>query len=498
MKHSQLTRLLAVILLLTSVTGMSASCGSGSTGGEETVPAAVSPDTAADAAEAEAEETEAETTVDDLFVIGEHDYEEKTFAILTTETQQYEYDAEEYTGEGVNDAIYDRNAAVAELLGITFDFVYRPGDWANAANFQNLITNSVMAQDGAYDIVSGMISCTQPIATSNYCLSVYDIPHINLNNPWWVSELQNDLTVNGKLFGFIGDVSLSMYKGLSVIFANQGIITDSGMDNPYELVKGNMWTLDTMTAMAGDIAFDSNGDGKIVYTDDLIGMTANEVVYRSIQASFDMHVIDIGEDGIPAVLPVTDAFATAVEKLNGFWKSDSTYIVDGLAADKFVEGHSLFYMGKLESLDAMRDMEADYAILPFPKYDENQAKYLTLIATATQMYYIPVTTNDPELTGLTAEALSYYSYKNVVPAYYEVSLKNKYSHDEDTQEMLDIIRDGAVMPFEYCYSTTIAGNPWPNKAMSDSSIGNGNIASTVAAATPTWQANIDKIMKEFE
>ena len=55
MKHSQLTRLLAVLLLLTSVTGMSASCGSGSTGGEETVPAAVSPDTAADAAEAEAE-----------------------------------------------------------------------------------------------------------------------------------------------------------------------------------------------------------------------------------------------------------------------------------------------------------------------------------------------------------------------------------------------------------------------------------------------------------
>ncbi len=461
-RKNQTAKAIASLLLLLSVSGLFVSCGdssapstsdteNGDAGNSQNV------DTADEA------ETELETTVDDLFVIEKQDYDEKTFSILTTETQQYEYDAEEYADEGVNDAIYDRNAAVEELLELKFDFIYKPGDWANAASFRSLVTNSVIAQDGAYDIVSGMISCTQPIATSNYCLSVYDVPYINLDNPRWVSELQNDLTVDGKLFGFIGDVSLSMYKRLSVVFANQGIITDAGMGNPYELVKNSQWTLDTMIAMSESISFDLNGDGKINYADDLIGMMANEVVYRSIQASFDMHVIDIGEDGMPTILSITDNFATAVEKLYNFWKTDSTYIVDGLDALKFVENHGMFYMGKLESLDAMRDMEADYAILPFPKYEESQSKYLTLIATATQMYYIPVTTNDPELTGKTAEALSYYSYKNVVPAYYEVSLKNKYSRDEDTQQMLDIIREGAVMPFEYCYSTTIAGNPWPIK-----------------------------------
>lgn len=36
----------------------------------------------------------------------------------------------------------------------------------------------------------------------------------------------------------------------------------------------------------------------------------------------------------------------------------------------------------------MRDMDNDYTVMPFPKFDENQDKHLSLLAT-TQMPYIP-------------------------------------------------------------------------------------------------------------
>ena len=109
---------------------------------------------------------ETETTVDDFFKVAAEDNGGKTFSLLTTETQQYEYDALELTGDVINDAVYHRNLAVEELLGIDFNFIYKPGDWVNKDSFCQLITNSIMAADGAYDIVSGMISCVQPIVTT--------------------------------------------------------------------------------------------------------------------------------------------------------------------------------------------------------------------------------------------------------------------------------------------------------------------------------------------
>lgn len=461
--------------------------------------------TPVDTAAAETTPTETETTVDDFFKVAAEDNGGKKFSLLTTETQQYEYDAPELTGDVVNDAVYERNLAVEELLGIDFEFIYKPGDWANKDSYCQLITNSIMAADGAYDVVSGMISCVQPIASTQTFMSVYDLPDINMDNPWWVSELQNGLTINGKLIGFIGDMSLSMYKGLSVIFANLDLITDKGMENPYDLVLGNQWTLDKMIEQASGAGQDLNGDGTYTLGEDLYGMVIYEVPYRSMQASLDLQMIGLNEEGLPVVNDLTDSFVSAVERLNAFLKLDEVtcedYKTDGIPTINgyFASNKMVYFMSKLESLDYLRDMESDYAVLPFPKYDENQDKYLTLIATATQMIYIPTTTNDPSLTGKVCEALSYYSYKDVVPAYYDVALKNKYSRDENTQKMLDIIRDGAVMPFEYAYSTMIAGQYWPNQMLSYSTWKeDGQIASMHASTKAQWEAAIETTLEAYK
>ena len=361
-----------------------------------------------------------------------------------------------------------------------------------------------MAADGAYDIVSGMISCVQPIVTTQMFMSVYDLPDINLDNPWWVSELQGDLTINGKLICFIGDMSLSMYKGLSVIFANMGLIENIGLEDPYAMVFEGKWTLDKMIEQTTGIGQDLDGDGTFTVGSDVYGMYISEVPYRSIQASLDIQSIGLNEEGIPTVNPLTDRMATAHDKLSAFLKeegvlcksladrAETTTITGHFTANKIV-----YYMSKLEELDYMRDMENDYAVLPFPKFDENQDKYLSLIATATQMTYIPTTTTDAGLTGKVCEALSFYSYKDVVPAYYDITLKNKYSRDENTQKMMDIIRAGAVMPFEYAYSTMIGGTPWPNKLLSDSTI-NGQIASMLAAAQSSWESAIEKTLEAYQ
>ena len=479
---------LLAALLLTS-------CGKSST--QET--------TAPDTAPVDTTAVETESSVDDLFQIEKEDNAGKTFSILSTESFAYEFDAQETTGEPVNDAVYERNMMVENLLGIDFNFVFKPGHWADKDSYCQLITNSVMAADGAFDVVSGIISCVQPIATPKTFMNVYDLPDINLDNPWWVSELQNGLTINGKLISFMGDMSLSLYTGLSVIFANLDMMENKGLENPYDLVYNNQWTIDKMTEICTDAGQDLNGDGTYVIGEDVFAMGIDGVILRSMQSSLGLQAISLGEDGYPVVNTLSEKMSYAVDTLHAFLNQNKAVSYDDLfcnnpekAGAYFAADQILFFMTRMDSVSYMRDMESDFAILPFPKLDTNQENYLTQIATATHMSYIPTTTNDAALTGKVCEAMSYYSYKNIVPAYYEVSLKNKYSRDENTQKMLDIIRSGAVMPFEYAFSTVIAGNPWPNELLVTAIVEDGQIASLIASGQKAWETAIDKLMASFQ
>ena len=50
----------------------------------------------------------------------------------------------------------------------------------------------------------------------------------------------------------------------------------------------------------------------------------------------------------------------------------------------------------------------------------------------------------PRAHVIILEALACESYKSVVPAYYEIALKTKYTRDEDSARMLDIIFENRV------------------------------------------------------
>ena len=66
-------------------------------------------------------------------------------------------------------------------------------------------------------------------------------------------------------------------------------------------------------------------------------------------------------------------------------------------------------------------------------------------------FAVPKTVSDPEFVGIITEALNAESYKAVFPAYYEVALKTKYTHDDESVKMLDYIVDHRVFDFGYVY-----------------------------------------------
>ncbi len=446
------------------------------------------------------ETTPAET--EQTLAFGSEDNGGIDFTMLTTVHAEYEYVVEELTGEVVNDAVHGRNQAVEELLGIKLNFVVEPGHWADKDTFNGLIKNSVMAGDSAYDLVNGVTVCVIPVASDGIFLNAADLEFVDLANPWWVQGMMDNLAIGGKLFGFIGDASLSLYKDLSVMYFNKSLLDSHGLDNPYDLVKDGSWTIDTMFGMVEGVSLDLDGDGKMHKDNDQFGYISHYVPQRAFQTATEMKVFEFDENGNPSVATLAERDVTTYDKLyNWLMNRNLIYAVDVSDHTElsviFENGRALFMLDFLYDTEYLRDMNDDFGIVPMPKANEEQQSYHTQIGTSTSMFFVPKTTANPTLTSKVCEALSFYSSENVVPAYYEVALKDKYTRDEAVQEMLEIIRQSAQMDFTFAYSTTFVDFPNTIVECRDGNPVNGNLASYFASKTPAWQGTVDKIMEAY-
>lgn len=494
------TRTVSLFTALSLLAVSLASCASGNAdNAEEPAPnTAVLPSSDGASDDTEPQETE---PAGPSLAFDKQDYGGISFHVLTCSEADYEYLAEEMTGERVNDAIFARNQNTEDYLNIALDVIYEHGDWSYRDSYNNIVRSSIMAGDNAYDYVTGMISCIQPLASTELFLNLNEMPGMELSNPWWVSSMQKEQSLNGKLLSTLGDVSLSLYKGLSVLFFNQNLIAERNLDNPFDLVREGKWTVDNMIRLTAETGEDINGDGVWKEGEDLFGIMIHELVYRSMNAALDVHPVHIGEDGIPVVDDLDERAINVIEKLTDYLHNHPSVWIkaeDILPRDCFISGHTIFFLGKLMMIESMGDMEADYGIIPMAKYDENQESYHTQIATASQIILVPVTTGSAETTGHVLETLCYFTWRDVVGEYYENALQTRYSRDADTAEMLDIIRQGAVNGFDYAYSTSLGGDPWVNKIVSDFSWRALPPASSYEKQKKGWQKMIEKIMENYQ
>ena len=85
-------------------------------------------------------------------------------------------------------------------------------------------------------------------------------------------------------------------------------------------------------------------------------------------------------------------------------------------------------------------------------YDEEQDGYRTTSHNSVSMICFPVTVKDPEMSAIIAEALCAESYRNVIPQYYDIALKAKGARDDESGEMIDLIRDGLIFDFGWVHS----------------------------------------------
>jgi len=466
----------------------------------------VSGDTAA--APAVEEETEAETTEEDVLnallaeVPGE-DYGGFEFNMLNNESN-FAYTlmtAEELTGEGINDAIYNRNVAVAEKLNIAIV--------ENMVAYSQVTTDMntcIAAGDDTYSCFWNESKFVAPFAINGNLLNVNDITAINLENPWWNGKALSDVQIGDYQYFLVGDLHLMFKESYWMCGFNKNIVDENALGDPYELVREGTWTLDRMKTYMETAAMDLDGNGTMDGYD-RFGVTCYSGCTSAFVLAADEAFIERGDDGVPVMVTPDDRFYSVYEKIVAtMFDPANTYVcMDGKTQNiaqyqdgwhgVFSSGHALFYLEPIGSLKKLRDMDAEFGIIPFPKYDETQADYTTYIAGYAAFCGIPVTTSDMQRTGVILENLCAYSYGELREAYVQTTLNFKYIRDQESAEMLNLILDSGSFSLTDILAVTSPVDTYVSNATGAKMEIASTYAKILTAGTKLLDKNVKKLMK---
>jgi len=413
------------------------------------------------------------------FASGDFDNEDFTFLFIQQKAGNKDYyggdylDAESLTGATIQDAVYKRNMAVEELYKVNVNQrLEENGDPAA------LLQTFYMSGDFCFDVIYAWGYKLGLCIVENYFADMSKLPHTDLTKEYWCPSAMEDLTVNDSLYICINDISMNKLEWAYFLFYNKQLAEDYNIEttlgSPYDLVKEGKWTLDAYLKMLSSISNDLDGDGKITKTDvyGVIGQSAYDLAY-----SAGVQLLEKNDDGSYSLAYYNEKTIDIANKLaetlsnnkyckgyNEIWENADTsgfndqweYVRSFFATD-----HSLFLSGSAFLTGELRNMESEYGILPYPKYDENQEDYVHIVANLASIFAIPstyrtdVTTAGPDRTGMILEYMAYKSNELVLPQYYDTLLKGQRLNSEDDQLMLDTIKD--TIHYDLCSMVGLDG-----------------------------------------
>lgn len=424
-------------------------------------------------------ETEAETMFVPDHLPDDLDFGGRTFTMLVRDEMGgliETFTADSENGEIVNDAIYGRNQAIEERLNVSLDFVKKHGE-ANAEGVEltNSFRASVLASDGAYDLAAVRSNEQPKLVLEGLTLDMKPLPYLDFSMPWWPDSLLKELTIDGKLYFASGDASMGILRDMICLFYNKDLADSYDIPDLYQTVFDGKWTFDTFLNTFKGVYADLDGDNA-KSADDRFGYAFGDPnqIYAYIDA-FQLNILNWA-DGLPSVYSFCEQKDIDVhDKLADMVFNNPDFALDNwnqrTYQTSFAAGNVLFINGQFKDTDMYRDIDAfSYGVLPMPKYDEAQKEYCTCVRATYSTFCIPATVAEPDVSAAVLECLASESYRRVTPAYFESALKVKYSQDNESARIYDLIRSSVRFSFGVVF-TGVIGDPqnmyketiWNNK-----------------------------------
>ncbi|MBR5446517.1 MAG: hypothetical protein IKV57_10350 [Clostridia bacterium] len=481
MKRTLALLLMAALLLV--------SCGSTA---PETLPADTAP------------QTEAETT-DPLAGI---DFGGKTFRMSSsidtfdsTNAHALIAGSGELNGEIVNDAVYQRNQTVMELLNIEMEFI--EAEW-NYNNLYQELEKLVLAGDCGFEVIVNDMQGLGKAIRSGYLRNVADTDILNLDAGYWYKEAILDLEViPGNYYFLMGDAFTDCLSSVHVLYYNKDMITDvygSGT-HVQDMVLAGDWTVDRLQEIMADVAVDTDGDGALKEGDRMgFAMLGPWGPSIPILVGFSLDIYQRTDAGMVLTMN-NERSVTALQELYELYAGD--YSLNKLKDHTTAGLQNIFanqltafvcYL-RLGDLAGMREYEFEVGLSPYPKLDEGQNTYISSMHNTTEIGAVVVTTPESEMDFLYTciEAMGREAAKTVIPAYYEEALKVKYVNGAEDAAMIDLIHDNIASPSTLIFFDAALSGVF----MGTIDSGKSDFASAYAAKASALEEDLAKMIADY-
>ena len=254
MKLSSTVSLLLALLLSANIV----SCGSGTQHGANT--------SGSDDVTTEPESTTEPVDPASVLELPDSDFGGREFRVLGLFNSMYpqfdnfEIFSEGETGDIVNDAVFKRNTVIEDRYSvkITQTLVTSPA---------GEIRKNVTAGDDLYDLVFDTLSEMGSLAQNKYFVDLNGVKHIDFSKNWWNPEVNDTISVMGRLYMTSSDFSLRDKSSTWILVYNKKLAEDYSIPNLADAVRDGSWTVDKMAGYIKETAADLDGDGEMKPTD---------------------------------------------------------------------------------------------------------------------------------------------------------------------------------------------------------------------------------------
>ena len=366
-------------------------------------------------------------------------------------------DYDELTGDAVEDAVFERNKAVEERLGVEIEVIHEE------TPIDKVIT-AVSSGNTDYDVMVELCWRAAPKFTGNYFYNLRNTEYLDFEKPWWNQSFTDVVTYNDITFGVTGAMVLSLYRRTYVTVFNKDLFKNANQTYLYEYVENGSWTLDKQASLV-PLFHQDNGNAKKDMVGDVYGFVSNDFIFVDpYWASCEVEIIRKDSNGEYEWVFQTAKLHDMAEKVLALYygTGDAAYIEnDDYQAEQtvmtvFSGGYAAMGTMVVQQLEdaTMRNMEQEYGVVPIPKYSEDQKTYYSQMHDGFTVACLPNTVKADRADMLSAvlEAMSSVSYRVVRPVYYETTLRTKLAQDPQSAAMMDLIMDNIRIDAGFVYS----------------------------------------------
>ena len=361
--------------------------------------------------------------------------------------------AEEETGNRLSDTVFGNIMSVQERLNVKLNY-----DWIDYVagpeelSYPTTITTRIMAGDDSMDILFSHNNFMSQMTDGEYFINLAGTKYIDLDRPWYdqstIAALPSD-----KVHFVTGAFSLANIKYIYSIYFNNDMYQSLGhTEDLYELVDSGKWTLSKLEELLRDSYSDLNGN-TVPDAEDRYGLTFGDLnKYVGFVTSLDGAIVSLGSGGYEFAFD-SEHTTNIMQKLVAFVNENENVLPltrDGNTdyqikasggnsiSKQFIEGKALFTCSLLDDASTIvPEIDFSFGLLPYPKWDEEQTEYKSGVMRSC-FALIPTVASDYDAASAVLEALSSCNYITLLPEYCEVSLKVRYSSDNDVSRMYDL------------------------------------------------------------